>query len=61
MPWAEPIFDEIAMVSAMRCHVCNKIERKEKIMVAKWDLLKNMQVKQKVQMVSGSWIQNVCM
>jgi hypothetical protein len=23
--------------------------------------LKNMQVKQKVQMVSGSWIQNVCM
>jgi hypothetical protein len=30
MPKVEPIFNEGGLVFAMRCHVCTKIERKEK-------------------------------
>jgi len=30
MSWVEPIFNEVGLVSTMRCHVCTKIERKEK-------------------------------
>jgi hypothetical protein len=47
MPWAEPSFDEIGVVSAMRCHVCTRIERKEKIMVAKWDSIEKHASKKK--------------
>jgi hypothetical protein len=35
MPWAKPIFNEVGLVYVMKCHVCTKIERKEKILVAK--------------------------
>jgi hypothetical protein len=61
MPWVEPIFNEFGLVFTMRCCVYTKIERKEKNWVVKWNLLLNIQVKRRVMMVSGSWIQNVCM
>jgi len=39
MPWVEPIFNEVGLVSTMRCCVCTKIERKEKNWVVKWDFI----------------------
>jgi hypothetical protein len=35
MPRVEPIFNGGGLISAMRCHVCTKIERKEKNLVVK--------------------------
>jgi len=61
MPWIEPIFNEVGLASTMRCHVCTIIERKEKNWFLNGILLKNIQVKKWVLMVSGPWIQNVCM
>jgi hypothetical protein len=29
MPWIEPIFNEVGMVTFMKCHVCSKIEKKK--------------------------------
>jgi hypothetical protein len=37
MPWAEPIFNEVGSVTFLKCHVCSKIEMKNKVLVAKWD------------------------
>ncbi len=37
MPWVEPIFNEVGLVSTMKCHVCTIIERNEKNLVAKKD------------------------
>jgi hypothetical protein len=39
MPWVEPIFNEVRLVSTTRCRVCTKIERKEKNWVIKWDFI----------------------
>jgi len=39
MPWVKPIFNEGGPVYAMRCHVCTRIERKEKKLVVKWDFI----------------------
>jgi hypothetical protein len=40
MPWAEPIFNEVRLVSIVKCHVCTKIERKGKKLVVKKDSIK---------------------
>ncbi len=39
MPWAKPIFNEVGLVSTMKCCVCTIIERKEKKLVVKWDFI----------------------
>jgi hypothetical protein len=39
MPWAKPIFNEVGLVSTMKCRVCTIIERKEKKLVARWDFI----------------------
>jgi hypothetical protein len=39
MPWAEPIFNEVGLVSTLKCHVCSIIERKGKKLVVKWDFI----------------------
>jgi hypothetical protein len=54
MPWVEPIFYEIGVISIVRCHVCTKIERKEKIMLAKWDSIEKHASKRKGS--NGKWI-----
>ncbi len=41
MPWVEPLFNEVGMVSIMKCGAFTKIERKGKILVAKWDTIEN--------------------
>jgi hypothetical protein len=37
MPLVEPIFNEIGLVTSMKCCICYKIEKKDKVLVAKWD------------------------
>jgi hypothetical protein len=39
MPWAKPIFNEVGLVSTMKCRVCTIIETKEKELVVKWDFI----------------------
>ncbi len=55
MPWTKPIFNDIGLVFIMRCHVCTKIEKKEKkYLVVKQDFIEKMQVKGRV--LNGKWI-----
>ncbi len=56
MPWLKPIFYEVGLVSNVKCHVCTRIERKEKNWLLSGILLRNMQVRRKVVIVTGSWI-----
>jgi hypothetical protein len=35
MLWIEPIFNEVGMVTFTKCHVCSKIENKNKVLVVK--------------------------
>jgi len=58
MPWAKPIFNEVGMVTFVKCHVCFKIEKKDKVLVVKWDSIEKHAIKGKF---SGLWIQNVGM
>jgi hypothetical protein len=61
MPWAEPIFNEIGLVISMKCYVYSKIEKRDKVLVAKWDSIENHVSKKKLMVLSGLWIQNVGM
>jgi len=54
MPWAKPIFNEVTVVFTMICHVCRRIERKEKNLVAKWDFIDKYVQKRKGWY--GKWI-----
>jgi hypothetical protein len=31
----KPIFNEVGLVTYVKCHVCSKIEKKDKVLVAK--------------------------
>ncbi len=61
MPLVEPIFYKVGLVFTMKCYVCTIIEREKKNWLLNGILLKNISVKEWVLMVSGPWIQNVCM
>jgi hypothetical protein len=37
MLWLKPIFNEVGMVFVVKCHVCTRIERKERKLVVRWD------------------------
>jgi hypothetical protein len=54
MPWVEPIFNDVGLVCIVKCHVCTKIERKEKSLVIKWDFINKHQSKKKGS--DGKWI-----
>jgi hypothetical protein len=54
MPWAKPIFNEIGLVSIVKCHVCTIIERKEKKLVVKRDYIHKHASKKKG--FDGKWI-----
>jgi hypothetical protein len=56
MPWVLPIFNEVGMVSTMKCGVFTKIERKGKFLVVKWETIENCASKWKG--FDGKWIQN---
>ncbi len=48
MPWAKLIFNEVRLVSSIKCHVCSIIEKKYKVLVAKWDSTEKHAGKKKV-------------
>jgi hypothetical protein len=54
-------FNDVGLVSIVRCCVCTKIERKENIFVATWDSIEKHVGKRKGS--SGKWIMdpNGCM
>jgi hypothetical protein len=54
MPWAEPIFNEVGLLSIVKCHVCTRIERKEKQLVVKKDSIDKHVGKKKG--FDGKWI-----
>ncbi len=37
MAWAKPIFNKAKVVTFVKCHICSQIEKKDKILVVKWD------------------------
>jgi hypothetical protein len=45
MPWAKPVFDGDGNLSTIRCKMCTKIKHKQKILIPKWDFLKNVLAK----------------
>jgi hypothetical protein len=53
MPWAKPIFNEGRLVTYVKCHVCFKIEKKSKVLVAKWDSIEKHVGKNKA--FDGKW------
>jgi len=54
MPCVKPIFNEVGLVSTMRCRVCIEIERKEKNWVVKWEFIIKHPSKNKG--FDGKWI-----
>jgi hypothetical protein len=55
MPWTKLNFNEVGVVSTMRCdNICTKIVRKEEIFVAKWDSIDKHVGKRKGS--NGKWI-----
>jgi hypothetical protein len=54
MPWVEPIFHDIGLVSTMKCYVCTIIEWKGKNWVVKWDVIVKHPSKKKG--FNGKWI-----
>ncbi len=53
MWWVEPIFNEARLVTSMKCHVYSKIEKKDKVLVVKWDSIEKHARKKKVH--DGKW------
>jgi hypothetical protein len=51
MPWAKPMFDGDGNLLAVRCKMCTKIKHKQKLLIPKWDFLKN--VFGKIRMKKG--------
>ncbi len=49
----KPIFNEVGLVTYVTCHVCFKIEKKNKVLVAKWDSIKKHACKRKA--LDGKW------
>ncbi len=53
MPWAESIFNEVGLVTSIKCHVCSRIEKENKVLVVKWDSIEKHACKKKVP--NGKW------
>ncbi len=53
MPWAKPIFNEARLVTSTKCHVCSKIEKKDKVLMVKWDSIEKHASKTKA--LDGKW------
>lgn len=61
IPCAEPIFNDVGLVSIVRCCVCTIIKRKGKKLVVTWDSIEKHASKMKGS--DGKWIMdpNGCM
>jgi hypothetical protein len=53
MPWVEPIFNEVGLITFVKCRVCSIIEKKYKVLVAKWDSIEKDASRRKVH--DGKW------
>jgi hypothetical protein len=53
MPWAKLIFNGVALISTIICHVFMIIKKREKVLVAKWDFKKHVG---KMKGLDGKWI-----
>jgi hypothetical protein len=40
IPWEDPICNEVGLVIFVKCCVCSKFEKKEKVLVIKWFSIK---------------------
>jgi hypothetical protein len=40
MPWVESILNDVGLATFVKCWVCTRIKRKEKVLVVKWDSIK---------------------
>jgi hypothetical protein len=54
--WVEPIFNEAGLVISMKCCVYSKIEKKDKVLVVKWDSIEKHVCKKKTH--DGKWFTN---
>jgi hypothetical protein len=53
MPWVEPILNKARLVTSIKCHICYQIEKKDKVLVAKWDFIDKHVSKKKA--LDGKW------
>jgi hypothetical protein len=53
MPWAKPIFNGVGLVCTIICCVFTIIEKREKVLIAKWDFNKHVG---KMKGLDGKWI-----
>ncbi len=53
MPWVKPIFNEAGLVTSIKCYVCSRIEKEDKVLVAKWDSIEKHAGKKKA--LNGKW------
>jgi hypothetical protein len=51
--WAKPIFNEARLVISIKFHVRSKIDKKYKVLVAKWDIIQKHVGKRKTH--DGKW------
>jgi hypothetical protein len=59
MPWAKPNFNQVRLITFVKCHFFPKLKRKTRFLWPGVISLRNMLIKGKHLMVSGLWIQNV--
>ncbi len=59
MRWVKPIFNEARLVTFMKYCVYSKIEKKDKVLVVKWDSIEKHASKKKTHDGKWLWIQNV--
>lgn len=53
MPWAKHNFNQIRLITFIKCHVCSKIEKKDKVLVTRCDFIKKYVNKRKS--FDGKW------
>jgi hypothetical protein len=53
MPWVEPIFNKARLVTYVKCQICFQIDKKDKVLVSKWDSIEKHVSKKKTP--NGKW------
>jgi hypothetical protein len=48
MPWVEIIFNDVDILTVMKCIACTKMSKKKKLLVPKWDSLEKHVAKKKI-------------
>ncbi len=56
MQWEDPICNEFGIVTFVKCCVCSKFEKKEKVLVVEWYSIKKDVSKRKA--LNGKWFKD---